>query len=38
MLTDLAARGFCEVDLVILDVDDIVLKHEAVRLNHVVSD
>lgn len=36
ILTDLAARGFCEVDLVILDVDDIVLKHEAVRLNHVV--
>jgi len=36
MLTDLARAGFCNVDLVFLDTDDIVLKYEAVRLNQVV--
>lgn len=36
MLADLAREGFSDVDLVILDQDDIVLKHEAVRLNHLV--
>lgn len=36
ILADLAREGFCEVDLVFLDTDDIVLKYEAVRLNQVV--
>ncbi len=36
MLTDLAREGFSDVDLVFLDSDDIVLKHEAVRLNRVI--
>ena len=36
MFADLARHGFCEVDLVFLDTDDIVLKYEAVRLNRVV--
>src|SRR4051812_25903018 len=33
ILTDLASNGFCDVDLVFLDIDDIVLKYEAVRQN-----
>jgi predicted nucleotidyltransferase len=36
MLADLARVGFCNVDLVFLDTDDIVLKYEAVRQNQVV--
>lgn len=36
ILTDLARHGFCEVDLVFLDTDDIVLKYEAVRQNKLV--
>ncbi|MCH8296158.1 nucleotidyltransferase domain-containing protein [Candidatus Poribacteria bacterium] len=36
ILTDLARRGFCNVDLVFLDTDDIVLKYEVVRLNRVL--
>ena len=36
MLADLARRGFCNVDLVFLDTDDIVLKYEAVRQNRLV--
>jgi hypothetical protein len=36
MLTDLARAGFCDVDLVFLDTDDIVLKYEAVRQNRLV--
>jgi predicted nucleotidyltransferase len=36
ILTDLACHGFCEVDLVFLDTDDIVLKYEAVRQNLVI--
>ncbi|MGB9775730.1 MAG: type VII toxin-antitoxin system MntA family adenylyltransferase antitoxin [Anaerolineae bacterium] len=36
MLTDLAREGFCNVDLLFLDTDDIVLKYETVRLNQVV--
>jgi len=36
ILADLAARGFCNVDLVFLDTDDVVLKHQAVRLNKVI--
>jgi predicted nucleotidyltransferase len=36
MLTDLARAGFCDVDLVFLDTDDIVLKYEAVHQNKLV--
>jgi predicted nucleotidyltransferase len=36
ILTDLARCGFCDVDLIFLDTDDIVLKYEAVRQNHVI--
>ena len=36
VLADLAQQGFCDVDLVFLDTDDIVLKYEAVRQNRLV--
>ena len=36
ILTDLARCGICNVDLVILDTDDIVLKYEAVRQNKLI--
>jgi predicted nucleotidyltransferase len=36
ILADLARVGFCNVDLVFLDTDDIVLKYEAVRQNQLV--
>ena len=36
ILADLARAGFCDVDLVSLATDDIVLKHEAVRQNRLV--
>ncbi len=36
ILADLARHGFCNVDLVFLDGDDIVLKYEAIRPNKVV--
>jgi len=36
MLTDLAKYGFCDVDLVFLDPNDIVLQYESVRQNRVV--
>jgi predicted nucleotidyltransferase len=36
ILADLAERGLCEVDLVFLDEEDVVLQYEAVRLNVVV--
>lgn len=36
ILTKLAQAGFCNVDLVTLDTDDIVLKHEAVRQNRLI--
>jgi predicted nucleotidyltransferase len=36
LLTDLARRGFCNVDLVFLDTKDIVLKYEAIRQNHLI--
>jgi uncharacterized protein len=36
LLTDLARHGFCDVDLVFLDTDDIVMRYEAVRLNELV--
>lgn len=36
ILTDLARCGFCNVDLVFLDTEDIVLKYEAIRQNRLV--
>ena len=36
LLTDLAHLGFCDVDLVFLDTEDIVLKYEAVRQNRLI--
>lgn len=36
ILADLARSGFCDVDLVVLDRADIVLRFEAVRHNRLV--
>lgn len=36
ILADLAHHGFCNVDLVFLEGDDIVLQYEAVRQNVLV--
>jgi predicted nucleotidyltransferase len=36
ILTDLASHGFCNVDLVFLDVNDIIVKFEAVRQNRII--
>ena len=36
ILAQLAAEGFCDVDLVFLPKDNIVLRYEAIRMNHVV--
>jgi uncharacterized protein len=36
ILHDLAKDGFCNVDLVYLSENDIVLQYEAVRLNKIV--
>jgi len=36
ILAELAKNGFCNVDLVILPSDDVVLQYEAVRLNRIV--
>lgn len=36
ILADLARHGFCQVDLVFLDTEDIVLKYEAVRRNRLI--
>ena len=36
LLTELARCGFCNVDLVFLDTDDIILKYEAVRQNRLI--
>lgn len=36
ILTELARLGFCNVDLVFMDSNDIVLQYEAVRQNIVV--
>ena len=36
ILTELAQLGFCDVDLVFMDPNDIVLQYEAVRQNIVV--
>ncbi len=36
ILADLARHGFCNVDLVFLDGEDIVIAYEAVRQNVVV--
>lgn len=36
LLTELSSRGYCDVDLVFLDTEDIVLKYEAVRQNRLI--
>lgn len=36
LLTELSGLGFCDVDLVFLDTEDIVLKYEAVRQNRLI--
>jgi uncharacterized protein len=36
LLADLAQAGYCDVDLVLLDTDDVVLKFEAVRQNCLI--
>jgi uncharacterized protein len=36
LLKDLARHGFCNVDLVVLDTNDIVMKYEAIRLNQLI--
>ena len=36
ILTDLARQGFDHVDLIFLDIDDIVLKYEAIKHNQVI--
>jgi predicted nucleotidyltransferase len=36
ILADLARHGFCDVDMVFLDTDDITLRYEAVRQNRLV--
>ena len=36
ILTELARLGFCDVDLVFMDENDIVMQYEAVRQNIVV--
>ncbi len=36
ILHDLAKQGFCQVDLVFMDKNDIVLQYEIVRLNRLI--
>jgi uncharacterized protein len=36
LLTEFASLGYCDVDLVFLDTEDIVLKYEAVRQNRLI--
>ena len=36
LLTGLASKGFCNVDLIFLDTKDIVLKYEAVSPNNLI--
>lgn len=36
ILAELARRGYCNVDLVLLDEDDLVLAYEAIRLNRLI--
>jgi len=36
ILTDLARIGFCNVDLIFMDENDIVLQYEAIRQNIIV--
>ncbi|MCX6035903.1 MAG: nucleotidyltransferase domain-containing protein [Chloroflexi bacterium] len=36
ILTDLARNGFCNVDLVILDTENILLKFQAIRQNRLL--
>lgn len=36
ILSELAKEGFCNIDLVILPEDDIVLQYEAIRQNRLI--
>jgi hypothetical protein len=36
LLADLVRAGFCNVDLITLNTEDIVLKHEVVRHNRLI--
>ena len=36
ILTELARVGYCNVDLIFLDTNDIVLKYEAIRANYLI--
>ncbi|HUT87414.1 MAG TPA: nucleotidyltransferase domain-containing protein [Candidatus Heimdallarchaeota archaeon] len=36
ILADLASRGYCNVDLVFVDEDDLVLAYEAIRQNRLI--
>ena len=36
ILTELARHGFCHVDLVFLDTNDIFMKYEVVRHHHLI--
>jgi predicted nucleotidyltransferase len=36
ILADLTRHGFCNVDLIFLDTNDIVLNYEAIRQNHLI--
>jgi len=36
LLADLAKHGFCNVDVVFLDTDDIVLRFEVIRNNRLI--
>lgn len=36
ILADLAGHGYCDVDLVFIDEDDLVLAYEAIRQNRLI--
>lgn len=36
LLADLAARGYCDVDLVFIDDGDLVLAYEAIKQNRLI--
>jgi len=37
ILADLADRGFCNIDLVFIDENDLILANEAIRQNKLIS-
>ena len=38
ILTELARHGFCHVDLVFLNINDIFMKYEVVRHHHILYE